>query len=220
MMKTRFKELKALFYDLDNTLYPQIDDVRQRIKICVENFFYLHDPWEVENLWLNEWLNNGPKKKVIDIVCDRYKPSHDIQEIISYYRSIRTSLNLDKDVEAFLKALKKKGIIQLVITNGNEATQLHKIKQLGIDNIVDEVIVTKGRWQKPSPYYFHFLLNKYNLRPNDCLSIGDWYATDGVASERAGIQFIYVEGGPIKEQLPLKILKIKKVEQLDEIIDL
>lgn len=213
------RKIKAIFYDLDNTLYPQIEDVKQRINACVTKFFSTNRE-EVKNFWVKEWLDNGPKKKIIDIIYEKYKPNNNIEDIINYYRSIKTDLTLDKDVESFLKLVKEKGIKQFVITNGDKNTQLYKINRLRLRDFMDEIIVAEKDLQKPSPYYFSLLLNKYDLKAGDCVSVGDWYEVDGIASEKAGIYFVYIEGGPITEELPLGVPKIRNITDLKEIISI
>lgn len=210
-------KLRAIFYDLDNTLYPQILDVRQRVSACARRFFP-NNSYEVENFWLKEWQNNGPKKNLIDIICKTFKCRFDKEDIINFYRSYKTDIRLQDEVANLLIKFKSLGIKQFVITNGIKESQEYKIKKLELYKLIDDYVVTEGEYRKPSPYYFVKFLEKYKLNGLEAVSIGDWYEVDGVASQSAGIEFIYLRGGPIVEKIPENVRQIDNLLYLGELI--
>ena len=209
-------EIKAVFYDLDNTLYPQIMDVRPRVEHCVKE--YLEGDLEcIKEFWINEWLDNGPNKSdIIDSVIQQFSSIVKKEEIILAYRNYQTMLHVEKDILRMLRKIKKLGIKQFIITNGYPEVQLHKISALGIKDIFDEIITATGAYAKPSPYWYKKLLEKYNLPPEKCLSVGDWYAIDGTGAFKAGIQFIKINSGPVKESIPAKARRINKLIEIEE----
>ncbi|WNC32644.1 MULTISPECIES: HAD family hydrolase [unclassified Thermosynechococcus] len=207
-------KVKAIFYDLDNTLYPQIIDVEQRIDFCV-SYFELKDASQVKSFWLNEWLDNGPTKtNIIDNVIKEFSLSITKHDLIHAYRNYNTSLTIEPEINNLLRYNRHQGIRQFLITNGNYETQAQKIKELQLETIMDEIFIATGSHAKPSPFAFLSLLKKYNLQPHECMSVGDWYHVDGVASISAGINFIHLEGGPISEVLPSKVTSISMLTKI------
>ena len=213
-------EIKAVFYDLDNTLYPQIMDVRQRVEHCIRE--YLDGDLEcIKKFWVNEWLDNGLNKSdIIDRVIQKFPSSVKKEEIISAYRSCQTTLHMETDILRTLRKIKKREIKQFIITNGCPEVQLCKINALGIKDIFNDIVTATGAYAKPSPYWYEKLLQKYNLTPEKCLSIGDWYEIDGTGAIAVGIQFIKVNSGPVKENIPAKTRCINKLAEIEEYLQL
>ena len=112
-------EIKAVFYDLDNTLYPQIMDVRQRAEYCIKE--YLDGDLEcIKEFWVNEWLDNGPNKSdIIDRVIQKFPSSVKKEEIMNSVKQAMAErrltrideINVDevaKDAASKIKAQKIK----------------------------------------------------------------------------------------------------------------
>jgi len=211
--------IKAIFYDLDNTIYPQIADVVQRIDYCIKNFS-LPNAEDIKRVWVNEWLKNGPlKRDSVDKVIQKCSLKVNKKKLLAVYRRYNSILFLRKDVREMLLRIKSKGIRQFLVTNGYPQTQINKIHSLGIKNFFDEIIVAIDRYSKPSGYWFKKLCSKYNLDPDECLSVGDCYTVDGLASVSVGIKFLYIDDGPIKEDIPTHIAHIKKLNDIEECLN-
>ena len=207
-------KIRAIFYDLDNTLYSQIMDIEQRIDYCIKKLGFHHGN-SIKKFWIEEWMADGPRKNnLIDSVIKKFNLNIDKEQILNAYRSYKTKLSLCKEVVELLKEINNHGILQFIITNGNPVIQQNKIDSLQLNYFFNEIIIAKGKYAKPSSYWFNKLMKKYNLKPNNCISIGDWYAIDGIASQSAGISFIYIEGGSIIEEVPSYIVKIKKLVEI------
>jgi len=205
---------KAIFYDLDNTIYPQIIDIEQRIDYCLKKFAF-RDEKIIKTFWINEWLENGPvKKDLIDIVIKKFGLNVNKEKFLNTYITYKTNLSLtEKHMELF-KKIKNLNFKQFVITNGNPVIQLNKINSLKLHQFFDEIIIATGEYAKPCNYWFKQLMFKYKLNPDECISVGDWYAIDGIASLSAGITFIYKEGGHVIENVPEHIDKIKDLTEI------
>lgn len=202
---------KAIFYDLDNTLYPQVLDIEQRIDLCIKMFSF-PDAEKIKAFWVNEWLDNGPAKDdIIDRVISKFLLSVSKGILLSSYKNYRTTLSIGREVYDFLVFIKSKDVKQFLITNGSLETQMGKINTLGLEPIFDEIVVATGEHAKPSNFWFLNLMNKYILKPEECISIGDWYNIDGLPSISAGIAFIHITGGPIKEKIPHGIMSVDRI---------
>lgn len=209
-------KIKAIFYDLDNTLYPQINDVTQRIDYCIKEFF-LPNPDDIRRVWIDEWLKNGPlMHNLLDKISEKFSLGVNKEELLSAYRACNTNLYLEEDARRLLLKVKGKGIKQFLITNGYPQTQLNKIRSLRLEELFDEAIVATGEYSKPSDYWFKKLLKKHNLAPEESLSVGDWYMVDGLASISAGIPFLHIGGGPVEEDIPPYICRLNKLKNIEE----
>lgn len=209
--------MKAIFYDLDNTLYPQIEDIRQRVRACLR-LGAISEVTGPEEFWLREWQENGPQKPdIIDKMITIFHPICPKEKLLEIYRTFPTILELPEKNRQFLNRMKRRGVFQFLITNGRRETQAHKISTLGLDSLLDEVIVSSGIYAKPSPACFHLCLERYDLQPAHCISVGDWYAIDGVASERCGIPFYYIEGGPVREEIPTGVPRIRTFTEIERL---
>ena len=165
-------KVDAVFYDLDNTLYRQIEDVRQRIEHCASEF-RLPEAGEILSFWLKEWSEKGPaEQNYIDRVIERFSLTVDREAMIEEYRSCLTTLSLDEQVYDFLAMVRERGIKQFLITNGRTQTQIRKIESLGVRELFDDVAVASGQYAKPSSYWFTALLQRHGLGPSRCISVG------------------------------------------------
>ena len=212
-------KVQAVFYDLDNTLYPQIADIEQRVDYCVTKYAPENCRVALKSYWLQEWTDNGPKKTgIIDDIVNRFPLSGDTLEIIETYRSVQTSLHISPDIQDILKRIDDLGILQFLITNGHKSVQKQKIASLGIADFFEDIRIAEGEYAKPSPAHFNELIQKYDLEPVHCMSVGDWYTVDGISAIRSGIPFVYLRGGPITEIIPPQIRIINTLLELWDII--
>ena len=211
-------EIHAIFYDLDNTLYAQIMDVEQRINYCIKKFPF-PDAESIKRFWKKEWLKNAHKKnELIDSIIEKFSLNLNKEEVIYAYRTCRTNLFLAEEIVALLKRIRNQEIKQFVITNGNSLIQSNKIDSLQLNRYFDEIIIAIDEYAKPSVYWFNELISTYKLKPKECISVGDRYAIDGLASQSAEIAFIYKDGGLIKESVPDHIKRIRDLTEIEEYI--
>lgn len=211
-------KIKAVFYDLDNTLYPQKQDIIQRIEHCL-NLFSVKNKGQIKKFWLKEWENDGPKKNdIIDRVIKEFSLKIDKELLLQEFRSFRTKIKLEPSVHCLLLDLKKMGIKQFLITNGNYTTQWNKIEELGLNKIFDELVIATGETAKPSDFWFKYYLNKYKLKPEETLMVGDWYEVDGIPAKVLGIKYLHLLKGIVKESLPPDIDVIYELEEIRRFI--
>lgn len=87
-------------------------------------------------------------------------------------------LALTTEYENMLKKLSKFYLLAL-ITNGPSNGQWEKINKLNISQYFDCILVSSDLpWEKPNPNIFLAACNILNVKPQQCLMIGDKIQTD------------------------------------------
>ena len=208
--------------DLDDTLYDELSFVKSGFKAVAlwlyNKFSFL--PEETFSVMLQDLFQNG-RGQIFDSLLKKYGvyTKQNVKECIRIYRKHKPDIKLYPEAEDFLERFKKYPIY--VVTDGNKNVQKNKIISLGLDKKVKFCYLTHCygiRNAKPSPYWFNYLMNKYNLKPEECISVGDCYAIDGLASLAAKVPFLYKESGPIKEIVPDHIHRIKKLVEIEKFL--
>lgn len=103
-----------------------------------------------------------------------------------------------------LQSLKKRGAKMAIVTNGFKEVQYRKLKNSGIDNFFEAVVISEEvGFHKPSPPIFKIALERIGGTKSSALMIGDDFTNDIEGAQVFGIdQFYYnpnsipCEGGP------------------------
>ena len=116
--------------------------------------------------------------------------------ILPIYRNfIPSDLKLYKDSLGYLDFFKKNGYKLVLITNGREYTQNIKINLLNIRMYFDEILMSDEfnvPIRKPCTKMFLKVLEKFNIKSNEMIYIGDDPIVDK-SSEKLGIKFINIK---------------------------
>ena len=100
-----------------------------------------------------------------------------------------------------LQALRKKGIVTGVITNGPSYLQNHKMDESGLRPYLDLVVVSGDVGvHKPDPALFLYACDKVQLPPADCMYVGDHPVNDIAGALSAGMQAVRMNWGWFKDQ--------------------
>lgn len=100
-----------------------------------------------------------------------------------------------------LKALKEKGLIIGVITNGPSYLQNHKMDQSGLRPYCDIVVVSGDVGvHKPDPELFRYTANKLGLDTNECVYVGDHPINDIQGALDSGMKAIRMNWGWFLDQ--------------------
>jgi len=171
--------IKAVVFDLDDTLTPEIDYVKSG---------YLH----VAKL-LSERLNMPTStifgklfelftidsRKVFNRFYDELEipySNDDIVMLVESYRKHVPSIEFYDDVIPCLEQLRLRGIRTGIITDGYKEAQRKKLAALGANRYFEHIIVTdelgKDYW-KPHPMAFKLMRDKFELDFGEMMYVGD-----------------------------------------------
>ena len=189
--------LRAVIFDLDDTLYSEKEYVRSGFCEIAKILPEIQNAEEK----LYSLFESG--KPAIDyllrsegIYSDELK-----EKCLNAYRTHTPDIHLYDGVRELLIRLRQKGYMLGIITDGRPDGQRAKIIALGLDSLVDEIIITDElggtEARKPSDKAFllmHERLNKISgekIDYSEMCYVGDNTAKDFIAPESLLMRAIY-----------------------------
>ena len=171
------KILKAILFDLDDTLYLERDFVKSGFK-AVASFIQNDNGINEEVVYARLWsiFNSGERKNIFDSYINEFgEVNYTINELVNLYRTHSPNIKLIPGIKEYLLLLSKKYKLGL-ITDGYIQTQKNKINALGLNSIFDQILITEelGRkFWKPSIVPFSTICDKLGVIPTDAIYIAD-----------------------------------------------
>ena len=184
--------IKALIFDLDDTLYYEKEYVLGALK---EVAYYLGNKYgeNAEKLYIRmkEILEKLGRGKIFNIICEENNFNEDIKQLVDMYRNSKPKLELYDDSKEFLSWARREGYKLGIITDGCSKVQWNKIKDLDIEELVDKIIVTddlgKEFW-KPHKKSYLDMIKWFDINKNECMYIGDNPNKDFIGARELGIE--------------------------------
>jgi len=128
---------KVIVFDLDDTLYKEIDFLKSAYKEIAS----IVDKDHCETLYDNMISNYYKGENVFKLVSEIY-PTYSIERLLKIYRGHYPSISLSNEEWNVLLKLKTEAITGL-ITDGRSSTQRNKIKALGLENYFDKIVISE-----------------------------------------------------------------------------
>jgi HAD superfamily hydrolase (TIGR01549 family) len=93
--------------------------------------------------------------------------------------------------------LKDKGIKVGIITDGRPEGQRNKLKALGLEELIDDIIITDKfggvQFRKPNDISFRIIQNRWRIPFEQIVYVGDNAAKDFQAPKQLGMRWIYFD---------------------------
>ncbi len=110
-----------------------------------------------------------------------------------YYALFPDCVVLFPETVSVLTALKQRGYLIGVITNGKRMMQNRKLDVCGLRPLLDTVIVSGDeRVHKPNPELFYRAAARFGLSPQQCVYVGDYPKNDIAGALAAEMRPIYI----------------------------
>jgi putative hydrolase of the HAD superfamily len=195
----KLKMITAVIFDLDDTLYDELDFCRSGFRAAAEFVAALSDKHSPQDVFAALWrcFNAGNRRSTFDAVLEQLGIPHDpgaIGKLVEIYRTHTPELTLPADSRAALDTLKGRYTLGL-LTDGYLPTQRLKVQALGIEHYFAVIVYTEelGRdcW-KPSPRGFEKLIELLGVQPQEMVYVADNEAKDFIAPNRLGLLTIQV----------------------------
>jgi putative hydrolase of the HAD superfamily len=191
--------ITTVVFDLDDTLYDELDYCKSGFKAVAESLSNLVDVLSPEEIFDSLWqqFTAGNRTKTFNAALDDLGISYDdqlIQKLIKTYRSHPPKISLPADSGKVLQQLSRKYTLAL-LTDGFLPAQQLKIQALKIEKYFKCIIYTEqlGRqYWKPSPAGFEKLIQTLNAKPQDMAYVADDQAKDFIAPNKLGLLTIQI----------------------------
>lgn len=183
--------LKAVIFDLDDTLYSEKEYVKSGYRAIAAVF-----P-QVERMEEKLWQAFEQKKSAIDEVLRDEGIYTEVmkQKCLSIYRLQQPDIRFYEGAKELLVQLRTDGYKLGIITDGRPEGQRAKIKTLGLDELVDYIIVTDElggvECRKPNKTAFLTMQKVFDVPFEEMCYVGDNIKKDFVAPEKLEMRSIW-----------------------------
>ncbi|MBN2321150.1 MAG: HAD family hydrolase [Acidobacteria bacterium] len=188
--------IKALIFDLDDTLYREKDFVESGYK-AVALHLSKGIGCDFQQLYATmlDTLHSMGRHSVMNAVKKRCPvASIVIEDLVSIYRHHSPEIRMYPGYYGLLKELS--GSYRLgIITDGMPEVQERKIRALRLEGLMDAIIYTWkfGREkQKPHPHSFKLMLQSLETEAENALFVGDNPTKDCTGAHRAGMKYAQI----------------------------
>jgi putative hydrolase of the HAD superfamily len=182
--------LKAIVFDLDDTLYPERQFVASGFRAVAE---WIQQHYTVQGFFEVQMVlfANGQRKKIFDsalVQCGLAVDEELVEHMLAVYRSHIPQITLFKDAEQALLGCRE--YYQTgVITDGYAATQRNKVRALALESWIDVFVFSddygRKNW-KPSAVPYQEMCEQLNLAAKHCVYVGDNPTKDFVTAKKLG----------------------------------
>lgn len=178
----------GVIFDLDNTLYSEKQYVRSGYKAVAK---LLDDETFADRLWT--YFESG--KPAIDELLNEIGCMGRKEECLKAYREQIPEITLYDGVSELIQRLKGKGIKVGIITDGRVSGQKRKIQALGLDKLIDDIIITDGlggaQFRKPCDIAFRIIQRKWGFPFEQIVYVGDNAEKDFQAPQQLGMRSVF-----------------------------
>lgn len=186
------RQIRAVVFDLDGTLYRERDYVRSGYRAASRALRRRTGRGDAFEQWLWQRFVSGRSAGAFDALSRRFRlrlSRSDIADLVNVYRNHLPTLRPCRGVPELLTRLRRKRRKIGLISDGFLPAQRLKFEALGLERMFDAVVFTEslGRdaW-KPSPRAFERVRRMLGVAHAACAYVGDNPAKDFVAPNALG----------------------------------
>jgi len=188
----------AVLFDLDETLLDRTNSLRAFLRDQFRRFepqlgAVPLDEWEARFLVLDA-RGSVHKSKVYAVLLDEFGGEPSVLERLFADYSLgccNYARPFDGATE-LLSALRQRGRRLGIVTNGEAAFQRAHIAALGLEPLLDAVLVSEEEGlRKPDPQLFHRAAARLGVEPEACLFVGDNPTADVLGAAAAGMKTLW-----------------------------
>jgi putative hydrolase of the HAD superfamily len=195
--------IRAALFDLDDTLNDRTMSWMSFVQLMARPGVDLIDPLNIEAV----------HARIVAADRGGYRPKSELFDELSDVLALRKPLE-PSDFEALwreripecmvaragalevLGALRNRGLVIGIVTNGQAVTQTRKIEALGIKPMIDFVLISESAGvKKPDPRIFEMALRHSGTEAAETLFVGDDPQRDVFGSARVGMQTAWIRLG-------------------------
>lgn len=205
--------IQGVIFDLDDTLYSEKQYVISGYKKIAE---FLGDKTAEGKLW-NYFLE---KKPAIDAYLAESGDEKLKADCLAIYRNQMPEIKLYDGVIELIKDMKSRDIKVGIITDGRVEGQKNKLKALGLDELIDDIIITDElggiQFRKPNDISFRIMQNRWRIPFEQMIYVGDNPDKDFQAPKQLGMRCLYFKNkdGLYSDRDEQSLNKVTSIQEL------
>ncbi|MFT6989276.1 MAG: putative hydrolase of the HAD superfamily [Paraglaciecola sp.] len=185
--------IKAIIFDLDNTLYDESVYI-----LAVFQLFAKNNQIDAAPVLSN--YHKGLRKNNSDILEELLRMagannSANHIELFNYYASASVDVSLAETIKSLLKELRDKGYKLGLLTNGVISVQQNKVRILDVARYFDDIQYARSRgseFEKPHQSAFKHSCMALGTEPHQTLMVGDDQVNDIQGAVKVGLKTYYL----------------------------
>lgn len=203
-------EIRAVLFDLDNTLFDHLTSARAGVDAFLRHLGTEHSDeltcswFEIEQVNYDRFLTKElsfheqrrERLRQFLPLTGLAVPTTDSrldQLFATYLQNYEEAWTAFPDAAPALRRLRSGGIPVGVVTNGNHDQQTSKINKIGLDPLLDRIFSSElTSHAKPAPEAFIEPCKSMQIAPAQTLYVGDNYRVDIEGARNAGLQAIHL----------------------------
>lgn len=200
--------IKGIIFDLDGTIFDfHANDVIAIKKLCAyvkEKFGMGEDEFvkifnDAKKI-VKKRLSDGGSRHSRTLHCQialelmNESPFNYAMEMNDvYWSAFFENMRPYDGVVEFLQSLKANNIKTAICTDMTAYVQFGKLKQLGIENLIDAIVTSQETgMEKPSPVMFNLVLEKLQIKASEAAYFGDSLERDIEGASNCGLKTFWV----------------------------
>jgi putative hydrolase of the HAD superfamily len=216
--------MKAIIFDLDNTLYDYRDYFYQVFLELSEYFYKKYQIPENEFIKTSVDILNKRKSrypKLFNEILELLNiPENEVKFCVDVFSSGKFPIVPFNGVYDILDYLKNKNYFLGIITDGDYMRQREKIKSLKIEHYFNTVVYTDIlQSPKPSPTPYQYIISKFSINPKLSYYVGDDPDVDFKGAKSVGLNTIRVLYGEFINKKKNKYIDYE-IKDIKEIINI
>ncbi len=182
------ENIDVVIFDLDDTLYSEKQYIRSGYKAVAK---YLGNEAFSDELWKCFEAGIPAIDELLNVLGCLEKKN----ECLEVYREHLPEISLYDGVIELIQKLKNIGIKVGIITDGRVSGQKKKIQALGLDKVIENIIITDElggiQFRKPCDKAFHIMQCRLKKPFERMIYVGDNVQKDFQAPEQLGMRSIW-----------------------------
>lgn len=200
--------IKAVVFDLDDTLYPERAYALSGFRAVAARFAHVLGDPAAAMAEMVRLMEQGHRGRIFnELLAKRGMPLDEklVTQMVEAYRTHQPRLAFHPDAAAALQRLRPDYRLGL-ITDGAKEMQWAKIDALGLRRIMEEIIVTNEligpdgaapteppvNYSKPHPFAYELIAQRFSLPHEQCAYVADNPSKDFVAPNALGWRTVQV----------------------------
>jgi putative hydrolase of the HAD superfamily len=154
-MDIKLSPRTVLAFDLDDTLYKEIEFVRSGFAAIISAVAPAESFEQELALMLQ---HRSASINPLDSLFDRYPGRISVAEMVTIYREHFPKLTLSNSLRELILRARDIGVRTAIITDGRSRTQRNKVKALGLEQLVHAIVISEEvGTEKPAKQNFQLV---------------------------------------------------------------